>query len=342
MAAETPPFWWQKPGLFSAALWPASAAYAAYMRRRIRTQGSIAVDVPILCIASLAVGAAGKTPVAVAIAAHASAIGMRPGFVSRGPSTLHSEAHLVAPRRDSARHVGVEALELARHAPVAVSNRREAAARMLAGEGCDLIILLDDFLGARLAIDHVTAVVEAARGLGNGRVIPAGPLRAPLVDQLRHVQSLVVLGEGDAADRAVRHVARAGRPIHVARERPIAGGLQGQRFLAFSSVGAPGHFHAMIREAGGEVVSARSFAPGHQYTQEQATDLAGLAQAEQLELVTTMRDAIGLGQAATPVKALIGKAQVLPIEVAFESTQSAGRIIAETVGAWQQRHLRPG
>jgi len=342
MAAETPPFWWQKPGLFSAALWPGSLAYAAYVRRRIRARGRVAVDVPILCVASLAVGAAGKTPVAVAIAAHASAVGMRPGFVSRGPSTLHHHAHLVVPRRDSVRHVGVEALELARYAPVAVSNRREDAARMLAGEGCDLVILLDDFLGARLAIDHVAAVVEAARGLGNGRVIPAGPLRAPMVDQLRHVQSLVVLGEGDAAGDVIRHVARAGRPVHAARERPIAGELQGQRFLAFSSVGAPEHFHAMIREAGGEVVTSRGFAPGHHYTQEQASDLAAAAQAQGLELVTTVRDAIGLGQAAAPVKALIGKAQVLPIEVAFESSHSAGRIIAETVGAWQQRHLRPG
>src|SRR5690606_5422561 len=142
------------------------------------------------------VGAAGMTPVAIAIAAQAAAAGMRPGFASRGPSALRSEAHLVAPHRDSVRHVGVEALELARHAPVAVSNRRADAARMLAGEGCDLVILLDGFLGARLSIDHVAVVVEAARGLGNGRVIPAGPLRAPLVEQLRHAHSLVVLGEG--------------------------------------------------------------------------------------------------------------------------------------------------
>lgn len=341
MAAETPPFWWQPPGLMSALMWPLSLAYIPIARRRFRLQGRDVVDVPVLCVANLAIGASGKTPVAIALADAARHLGLKPGFVSRGPAGTPASAHLVDAAHDSARHVGAEALELALHAPVAVSSRHASGARALAAEGCDVIILLDGFAGARILIDYVLVVVEAQRGLGNGRVVPAGPVRAPLTDQLRHADGAVILGEGRAADPVIRFISRAGRPVYEAKEVPARdAGLDGQRVLAFSGLSAPAHFHAMLREAGAEIVAHRNFGARHHYRGEEIAELRSRAGREELQLVTTRRDSIALANGKPAIREILPQCKVLDIEVAFEHAEMPLRIIGDTLGAWERRHAR--
>ncbi|TIL55412.1 MAG: tetraacyldisaccharide 4'-kinase, partial [Mesorhizobium sp.] len=130
---------------------------------------------------------------------------LSPGFLSRGHGGSFGEPHIVDLHHDAARHVGDEPLLLAEHAPVAVTPNRAAGARLLMEKlGCDFLIMDDGFQSARLHIDFALVVVDTRYGIGNGRVIPGGPLRANIVDQLVFTSALLKMGEGTAADPVVR------------------------------------------------------------------------------------------------------------------------------------------
>jgi tetraacyldisaccharide 4'-kinase len=213
MISEAPPFWWQEADWRAWALYPLSALYAMAARHRLETGSRHQVSAPVLCVGNFTVGGSGKTPVAIALAKAALERKLRVGFLSRGYGGAIDAPHLVDAEADIARHVGDEPLTLARIAPTVVTPDRLAGAELLITHGCDFIIMDDGFQSARIHIDYALVVVDAVRGIGNGHTIPGGPMRARLVDQMRHADAIVKLGEGSGADTVIRQAARAGRPV---------------------------------------------------------------------------------------------------------------------------------
>jgi tetraacyldisaccharide 4'-kinase len=342
LTSEAPPFWWEKPDWRAYALSPFSLLYGLEARRRLKSARREKIAAPVLCVGNFTVGGSGKTPVAIALAEYAKRMGLTPGFLSRGHGgSLGGEPHVVDPRHDSARHVGDEPLLLSNHAPIAISPNRAAAARVLLEKhGCDLLIMDDGFQSARIHIDHALVVIDARHGLGNGHVIPGGPLRAKLADQLLYADSLLKMGQGTAADAVVRFAARAGKPIFEARLRPKnERRLAGRRFLAFAGIGHPEKFFDSVHETGGTVVLARPFPDHHFYAEDELSELASTARAEGLTLLTTAKDAARLRH--DPVAAgLLSELEVLEIEVAFEPQHTPERIIGDTLESWRLRKLK--
>lgn len=340
MASEAPPFWWEKPDWRARALSPFSWLYGAIAGRRMRSAKREKIDAPVLCVGNFTVGGSGKTPVAIALAGHALQRGLNPGFLSRGHGGSFAEPHIVDARHDAAKHVGDEPLLLAEHAPVAVSPNRAAGARMLIEkEGCDFLIMDDGFQSARIHIDFALVVVDARYGVGNGRVIPGGPLRAPVVTQLLYADALLRMGDGTAADIVVRQAARAGKPIFAARARPRdASQFAGKRLLAFAGIGHPEKFYDTVAEAGGKVVLSRSFPDHHVYGADELAELLSTAKTAELGLVTTAKDAARLRHGAIP-SGFLEKLSVLEIETVFEPDQTPQRIIDETLEAWRRRRV---
>lgn len=337
MASEAPPFWWEPVDWRAYALSPASAIYGAVAARRMVRPDAPAIAAPVLCVGNFTVGGTGKTPVSIAMAGAARAAGFKPGIVSRGHGGSKRDAHLVDPENDTAAHVGDEPLLLARHAPVAVSPRRVDAAEMLVRYGCDFLIMDDGFQSARLQVDYALLVVDARHGLGNGRVIPAGPLRAPLLDQIRRASAILRMGHGDAADKVVRMAARAGRPTYDAVAEPVAAAwVAGGRFLAFAGIGHPERFFDTIERTGGEVVESRVFPDHHVFSLEQLTDIDIEAANSGLEMITTEKDAVRLTASMTP-DGFHERLNVLKIAAKFENSDIPGRIIAETAAAYRRR-----
>ncbi|PRD41790.1 tetraacyldisaccharide 4'-kinase [Phyllobacterium phragmitis] len=341
MASEAPPFWWEKPDWRALVLSPLSALYGAAARRRLLRAVPPKVPVPVLCVGNFTVGGAGKTPTAIAFAKAALAKGLKPGIVSRGYGGGFSGVHLVDPVHDSARLTGDEPLLLARHAPVAVSPDRIAAARLLIGEGCDFLIMDDGFQSARLHIDYALIAVDTSRGVGNGRVIPAGPLRAPLIDQLRKADALLKIGTGSGADRVIRQAARAAKPIYEARLAPSSAKLiSGRRFLAFAGIGNPDKFFASLSEMGGVPALTRTFPDHHPYSQEEIGELMQTAAAADLGLVTTAKDHVRLATGLGTPKQFLEKLSVVDVELAFDQPDIAGRIIEATQERYRQRRIK--
>ncbi|KQT87982.1 tetraacyldisaccharide 4'-kinase [Aurantimonas sp. Leaf443] len=339
---QAPSFWWRGTGSpASILLAPFAALYGRAALRNMARGERAETGVPVLCVGNLTVGGGGKTPTALALGRAALGLGLTPGFVSRGYGRKGRGATMVDPARHTAADVGDEPLLLASLAPTAVAVDRKQAARLLTQErGCDLLIMDDGFQSARLAIDYALVVVDARRGLGNGRVLPAGPLRAPLPEQVQRLQAFLVVGEGPGAEPTVRLAARANRPVFEAAILPLAGErLAGLRCLAFAGIADPTKFFASLKAVGAEIAEARAFPDHHAFTRAEMDALSARAWREGLQLVTTAKDAARLRSGGQAGQFFLAECEVLDVELRFSSPLQAQRILAETLEAFRHRRL---
>jgi tetraacyldisaccharide 4'-kinase len=338
MASEAPPFWWEAADWRAYALLPVSAVYGAVARRRMTQARRERIDIPVVCVGNFTVGGAGKTPVAIALAREARRMQLNPGFLSRGFGGNFPAPHVVDAEHDSARYVGDEPLLLAAHAPVVVTPDRAAGARLLASRGCGIAIMDDGFQSARIHMDFALLVVDARRGVGNGHVIPGGPLRAPLLHQLRFVQGVLKVGAGEAANDIIRMASRAGRPVYEARTATRdPGQFAGRRFLAFAGIGDPEKFFLTVEEAGGLVEVRRAFPDHHAFSHEDLDDLTAAAREKGLELITTEKDAVRLRHGGEHERAFTAALEVLEIDLVFEVAHTPRAIIESALKEWRER-----
>ncbi|MCW4115299.1 tetraacyldisaccharide 4'-kinase [Aurantimonas sp. MSK8Z-1] len=338
MQAETPPFWWRPRGWQARLLSPAAAAYARAARWRLDHGERAALDLPVLCVGNFTVGGGGKTPTALAIGAAAQAMGHRPGFLSRGYGRASGGALLVDPAHHTAATVGDEPLLLAALAPTAVAVDRKRGAALLREAGCDLVIMDDGFQSARLAIDYALIVIDAGRGLGNGAVLPAGPLRAAVGDQIRHADALLVVGKGAAGDTAIRLTARAGKPVFEADLLPRAPErLAGRRVLAFAGIADPDKFYRSLRCLGATVVATRDFPDHHVFSDEVLEELAAESERDGLQLVTTRKDAVRLEGGGAAARAFLASVEVLEVELRFSPDSLGARFVRDAFAGYRRR-----
>ena len=326
-----PSFWWREAGIEALALAPFAAAYGAVAGYRMGRRGHPA-GVPVICIGNLTVGGAGKTPTALAVGRMLINAGRRVVFLSRGYG-----GNIAAPLRvDAARHsaaeVGDEPLLLARLAPTIVSPDRVAGAEMARAAGASVIVMDDGFQNPSLSKNLSIVVIDGTRGLGNGRVIPAGPMRAPLAVQMRHAHALLILGTPSAeCDSAIAEAGRRGMPILQGRleaEADAVSALTGCRVLAFAGIGNPAKFFATLAEAGIPAPVTRAFPDHHRYSRAEADALIGRAAREDLMLVTTEKDLVRI--AREPEAAALAKVtRALPVTLQLDDDDAFRQLLFE-------------
>ena len=336
-----PPFWWRAAGIEAWLLSPAAAVYGAVAASRLKREGYRA-DVPVICIGNPTLGGAGKTPMALAVAHMLKAAGERPGFLSRGYGGRQRGPLLVAAHRDRAADVGDEPLLLARVAPTVVAQDRIEGAKAAHAAGATVIVMDDGFQNPSLAKDFSVLVIDGRRGLGNSRVFPAGPLRAPLDVQLGRADAVVLVGAVEEGAAIVGAAAEARKlPLFQARlepDREVVAALAGQRVLAFAGIGDPEKVFATLREAGVAVAATRSFADHHRYTPAGARDLCRQAEAEGLTLVTTEKDTARL-QGEEAMAELAARVRVLPVALVLEQEAVWRKLLVDRIAAGRVARL---
>lgn len=286
------PGFWQRDGAWPRLLGPLGTIYAEATARRLRRTGARA-PVPVICCGNATAGGTGKTILALALAELLQARGARPAFVTRGYGGRLKGPLRVDPARHTAAAVGDEPLLLAARAPTFVAARR-ATALPLIGDASHLI--LDDGLqNPDLIKDLSFLLIDGGAGFGNGRVIPAGPLREPVASAAARAAAVVLIG-ADISGALAR--LPPALPVLRADLQPCGTNLSGRRVLGFAGIGRPEKFRRSLIESGAELADFVSFPDHHPYS---AGDLAALRQrADRLgaALVTTAKDHVRIADGA--------------------------------------------
>jgi tetraacyldisaccharide 4'-kinase len=317
--------WYEQPRGFSALL-PLSWLYgvAVTARRFAYERGlapSRAVGRPVIVIGNLTVGGTGKTPLTIWLANSLRQCGLEVGLVSRGYGRRRSGLRVVA--ADSPwQEVGDEPLILHRRTGCAtiVASDRVAAAAALVGRGAEVILADDGLQHLRMARDCEIVVIDGARGFGNGRVLPAGPLRES-ARRAREADAVVVNGgePGEAlrgvspqlaavALRMRRAAAEARRLAAPGESKPLEA-FRGRAVHAVAGIGNPQRFFCDLRACGLEIIE-------HAFPDHHALSAADLDFGDGLAVLMTEKDAVKCGQVAGP------RLWYVPVEATFSEADS--------------------
>jgi tetraacyldisaccharide 4'-kinase len=279
------------------------------------------VAVPTICVGNLTAGGAGKTPVVLSLAALLSARGKRPHILSRGYGGSLKGPLQVDPAHHSAREVGDEPLLLAAAAPCWIGADRVASARAAIAAGADILLLDDGFQNPALHYDVALVVIDGGYGIGNGRVMPAGPLREPVAPALQRASAVVMIGACE------KRIELGGLPILSAQLAPVEGdALKGQRVVAFAGIGRPAKFFATLTALGATLAATHDFPDHHPYSESDFVSLAADAEAENAILVTTEKDWVRLSPRWCE------KIRALKVALRWDDEAARDRVLAR---AWE-------
>jgi tetraacyldisaccharide 4'-kinase len=193
----------------------------------------------------------------------------------------------------------------------------------------------DGFQNPSLVKDLSILVVDGRRGIGNGQVLPAGPLRAPLDAQLERANAVLVIGERSGADAFVSAVKERALPLFHGRlvpDRNALAALASRKVLAFAGIGNPEKFFATLEEARIDVRARQAFPDHHRYRRAEAMELLARAQRDDLILVTTEKDLMRL--AGEPdVAALADVVRTLPVTLLIEQERMFADLVLGAMSA---------
>lgn len=314
------PDFWQRDGARAQLLRPAGWLFGAAGLLRRAVARPWRAPVPVICVGNIVAGGAGKTPVALSIAAVLAEQGRVAHFLTRGFGGRIAGPVRVDPFLHDAKAVGDEALLLTAIAPTWVVRDRAAGARAACAAGAEALVMDDGLQNPGLAKDLSLIVIDGRYGFGNGRLIPAGPLRETLDNAIPRVQAAVIVGD----DRTGVEVTLDGRlPVLRARivPAPSAENLAGLPVVAFAGIGRPEKFFDTLRDMGCRLVGAHGFPDHHMFAAHEIAAIVEEAAAAGAEPVTTTKDATRL---APDTRALV---QVLEVAIAWEDPDALARLL---------------
>ena len=325
-----PAFWW-RPGA-GALLNPLGAVYGAIAAQRLQSPGRSA-GVPVICLGNLTVGGSGKTPAALAVGRLLLAAHQQPFFLTRGYGGRLAGPVRVDPAIHSAAAVGDEPLLLARLAPTIVARDRLEGAKAARREGATVIVMDDGFQNPALRKELSILLVDSRRGIGNGRIFPAGPLRAPLNVQIARAQAIVVVGSDSVPTAVLQCASRHKAALFHGRVEPDRNTLaafRGRKVLAFAGIADPEKFFTTLAEGGVAIGGRVSFPDHHRYSAAQAQALIVRAHSENLTLVTTEKDIVRL--TGDPyLTELAARVSALPVRLVIHEQEQFQHMVLEVL-----------
>ena len=319
---KTPSFW-QSRNFLSTALLPASLLYraGAWADRRLATPQRVAR--PVISVGNITAGGAGKTPATLALLPVLRALGYTPHILTRGYGGAAHHAHLVT-ETDSAASVGDEAVLLANAAITWVGADRVASAHTAIAAGAGVLLCDDALQHHALAKDISLLVIDGPFGVGNGRLIPAGPLREPFATAITRADAVIVVGEDTQ-----RLATQVTLPVFNASLQPMGDTsfLARTKWLAFAGIGRPEKFFTTLRSLGAELVATQAFPDHHHYREDELATLLARAEKASAALITTEKDAVKLPPA------LRSRVHVLPVQLTFADPASLSQWLAKKLSA---------
>ena len=329
--SRAPAFWFRppdRPGLRARLLAPLGALYAAGTARRLAKGGpGHRAPCPVICVGNINAGGTGKTPTVCALL---QALPEGTTVVSRGHGGSEAGPLRVDERTHTAAQVGDEPLLLSAFGPVIVAKDRAAGVAMAARDGAPAVILDDGFQNPSVVKDLSLVVVDATRGFGNGRCLPAGPLREPVATGLARADALISLGSASAQEALTAQWGSAipnGLPHLTAQLQTLQTGMRWDRLraIAFAGIGHPEKFFHTLRSQGADVIETYPLKDHQPLEASLLTRLDRAARMKGAQLVTTEKDAVRLPQSWR------GRVLALPVRLQWDDPEALRALLAPMI-----------
>lgn len=326
MPLDEPGWWYATGGIPLAArlLGPIETLYGWAVERRFKATAPYRAKIPVICIGNFTAGGTGKTPLSRFLLARLAAEGVAAACLTRGYGGSLTGPVWVDPARLTAREAGDEPLLLAQDARVMLARDRPAGVQSIeADTGIGAVVMDDGLQNPTVAKDLTIAIVDAGRGFGNGRVIPAGPLRAALDFQLALVDCIVVMGEDppDGISPVFEDLKKRFQgPVLRGRVFPAedTAWIADANVLAYAGIANPERFFRLAASFAPQSLTRRAHADHHMFTEQEAAGLLAEADASGAILLTTEKDAARLSGTTGALAELKARSRTLPIAVTFE------------------------
>lgn len=281
-AMKTPKFW-EEDNIKAKLLSPLSFFYKKATETRLAKEAEYKSKLPVICIGNITAGGAGKTPAAIALAKLLQAAGKKPNFVSKGYGRKSDETLFV--ENQSVQITGDEPKLLAAVAPTIVSSSRVEGAKKAEENNAEIIILDDGFQDSALEKTISFLVIDGKYGIGNGKVIPAGPLRESFEAGVNRATAIIIIGEQTAK------IPSTNKPtIKANLEIKIPDEIKEEDIVAFCGLGVPGKFFDSLKNTGLNITEEISFPDHHAYTEEDFRNIFAAATNKNSVVVTTEKD----------------------------------------------------
>ncbi|MBR1915486.1 MAG: tetraacyldisaccharide 4'-kinase [Alphaproteobacteria bacterium] len=279
---KTPQFW-KSNNAFGFLLSPFGALYGALTALRLKLKKGYQADVPVICVGNITAGGVGKTPISMALGELLKKQGKNPFFISRGYGGVLSGV-LVDNKKHSPREVGDEPLILSHVAPTVVCHDRAKAAKIAIQNGADILIMDDGFQNPGLKKDVSFLVFNGELGIGNGKIIPAGPLRESLKSGLKRADAVIFIGEDKT--KLLEKIDKPVLKANIVEQKPD---YQGS-VVAFAGIGYPQKFYNSLLKCGLTIENAYDFEDHHFYTKDELKHILKKAKKKNLPVYTTSKD----------------------------------------------------
>jgi tetraacyldisaccharide 4'-kinase len=307
------PAFWRKDGIIPALLSPFSCLYMAGHRIKWALSKPYRAGIPVICIGGVTVGGSGKTPTLHAILSIIKTNGLfqKPVILLRGYGGTMTGPIVVDVTTHTYKDVGDESLLHARHAPTIISAVRSAGVRLAEQLGADIILMDDGLQNNTIEKTLSLLVIDGEQGIGNGRVLPAGPLREPLKDALSRVGAIVQIGIDAVPNTDVKHL-----PATIMPQRAPE---IGKTYFAFAGLGHPDKFRLTLQSQGVTITDFVAFPDHHPYSDADIIALKALSGKN--TLITTEKDFVRI-----PLHLRDG-IETLPIILTFQNPKEVAELV---------------
>lgn len=293
---SAPSFWYNrksaKDRFLSESLFPLSLIYGWCVKKRFELYCPVPMVRPVICVGNLVAGGAGKTQVVMSLVKMMKEKGFNPHILIRGYGGSEHGPLQVNPDHDTAEYVGDEALLLVATAPTWVSRNRPLGAQLAIDSGADVVIMDDGFQNPIIYKDFSILVVDGAAGFGNGKMLPAGPLREKIEDGIARSDTVIIVGDDKAGvEKKIKELSEI---IPVLQTRIVSckdnPDIKGKKVAAFAGIGRPSKFKTTLEEQGAEIAVWKEFPDHHPYSDREIKDIILLAKNMDAPLFTTAKD----------------------------------------------------